>query len=77
MIWINTLWQFLKYEENYICDYCGKSYTISESLKYHIKTVYAGQWNHECDSCGKLFTQSGYLKKHINNVHDSPFERLS
>ena len=51
------------------CDYCGKSFTQSGTLKTHIKTLHEGQKNHKCDSCGKSFTQSGNLNKHIKTLH--------
>ena len=49
---------------------CGKYFTESGSLKYHIKAIHEGQRNYKCHSCGKSFTQSGNLKKHIKRVHE-------
>ena len=47
-----------------------KSYTASESLKNHIKTIHEGHRNHKCDTCGKYFTELGSLMMHIKTIHE-------
>jgi len=32
-------------QRNYRCDYCGKSFTGSQYLEKHIKTIHEIQWN--------------------------------
>ena len=56
--------------DNWKCDHCGKTFTQSGHLKYHIRVVHEGQRDHKCDICGKSFTTPGKLKQHIKTVHE-------
>ena len=66
------------------CDSCAKSFTQSNNLTRHIKTIHEGHKDYKCDSCGKsfaqpgvecdscvkAFTEAGSLTRHIKTVHE-------
>ena len=56
--------------KNFTCDRCEKSFSLSQSLKAHIKYYHEsnGEQN-TCDLCNKNFTLPGTLKAHIQEVH--------
>ena len=52
------------------CNHCGKSYSTTETMKLHIKTVHKGLKLFSCTSCDKKYTQSHNLASHIKIVHE-------
>uniref|UniRef100_A0AAZ1Y3T8 C2H2-type domain-containing protein n=1 Tax=Oreochromis aureus TaxID=47969 RepID=A0AAZ1Y3T8_OREAU len=46
-----------------LCDLCGKSFTLAQSLKKH-QVIHSGVKPYSCDLCGKSFTLAGNLKTH-------------
>ena len=52
------------------CRYCQKTFTITQSLKQHIRTVHEGQKDFICGQCSKSFTTSKNLKQHMIVVHE-------
>ena len=50
------------------CDSCAKSFTQSNNLTRHIKTIHKGHKDYKCDSCGKSFAQPGVLRRHTITV---------
>ena len=52
------------------CDSCAKSFTQSNNLTRHIKTIHEGHKDYKCDSCGKSFAQPGVLRRHTITVHE-------
>ena len=59
-----------KGQVKYKCELCAKSFTKSNFLKRHIRTLHEGQRNYKCNSCGKSFTWSGDLNKHMKTLHE-------
>ena len=66
----NFVWDALcEGQKYYKCDNCGKSFTLSSSLKQHIKSVHEGRKDHKCAYCEKSFARSTYLRNHIKVFH--------
>ena len=53
---------------NFQCQFCTKSYTSSESLKMHIKSVHEDFKEQKCDICDKKFASFLKLRRH-NKTH--------
>ena len=52
------------------CDFCSKCFTISTSLKNHIRYVHEGKKKYKCNCCEKRFATYVHLKRHINEDHN-------
>ncbi|XP_058828826.1 uncharacterized protein LOC131688528 [Topomyia yanbarensis] len=50
-------------ERNYECNYCGKLFTRSNTLSYHLK-VHTDERPYKCGSCDKAFREQYRLTKH-------------
>ncbi|XP_053690074.1 uncharacterized protein LOC128738749 [Sabethes cyaneus] len=50
-------------ERNYECNYCGKLFTRSNTLSYHLK-VHNDEKPYKCGSCDKAFREQYRLTKH-------------
>ena len=60
-----------KGQVKYKCELCAKSFTKSNFLKRHIRTLHEGQRNYKCNSCENIFTSTGGLKYHIKQIHEN------
>lgn len=54
--------------------FCGKSFSLRETLKTHIRNVHKGERKYSCPNCHKRFGQAVRLRDHINNNHGSKQE---
>ncbi|XP_058125736.1 lateral signaling target protein 2 homolog isoform X1 [Anopheles ziemanni] len=54
----------LETDRNYQCTYCGKLFTRSNTLSYHLK-VHTGERPFKCKHCSKAFREQYRLMKHI------------
>jgi Zinc finger, C2H2 type len=60
-------------EKNFSC-FCGKAFSLKETLKTHIKNVHKGERKFACSLCSKRFGQAVRLRDHFNNYHGSKQE---
>uniref|UniRef100_A0A2M4BCG7 Putative chorion transcription factor cf2 n=1 Tax=Anopheles marajoara TaxID=58244 RepID=A0A2M4BCG7_9DIPT len=51
-------------DRNYECNYCGKLFTRSNTLSYHVK-VHTGERPFKCKYCSKAFREHYRLTKHM------------
>uniref|UniRef100_A0A182S938 C2H2-type domain-containing protein n=1 Tax=Anopheles maculatus TaxID=74869 RepID=A0A182S938_9DIPT len=51
-------------DRNYECTYCGKLFTRSNTLAYHLK-VHTGERPFKCKHCAKAFREQYRLMKHL------------
>ncbi|XP_035786399.1 uncharacterized protein LOC118463712 [Anopheles albimanus] len=51
-------------DRNYECNYCGKLFTRSNTLSYHVK-VHTGERPFKCKHCSKAFREHYRLTKHM------------
>uniref|UniRef100_A0A2M4A425 Putative chorion transcription factor cf2 n=1 Tax=Anopheles triannulatus TaxID=58253 RepID=A0A2M4A425_9DIPT len=51
-------------DRNYECSYCGKLFTRSNTLSYHLK-VHTGERPFKCKHCSKAFREHYRLTKHM------------
>lgn len=49
--------------------FCGKSFSLRETLKTHVRNVHKGERRFSCSQCSKRFGQAIRLRDHINNAH--------
>lgn len=64
-----------KTEEKYFtCHLCGKQFSHSTGLSYHLKHVHEGIKEHECDICGRKFALKAAREDH-RRIHtgERPF----
>lgn len=54
----------LETDRNYQCTYCGKLFTRSNTLSYHLK-VHTGERPFKCKHCSKAFREQYRLMKHL------------
>ncbi|XP_053674539.1 uncharacterized protein LOC128724843 [Anopheles nili] len=54
----------LETDRNYECTYCGKLFTRSNTLSYHLK-VHTGERPFKCKHCSKAFREQYRLMKHL------------
>ena len=52
------------------CASCGKVFTLTNTLRQHIKTIHEGHRDYKCNSYGKSFSQAGHLKRHIKSIQE-------
>jgi hypothetical protein len=50
---------------NFICDTCGKDFTLKRGLQYHIEKNVCREKNHICTYCGSNFTSKTNMYRHI------------
>ena len=60
-----------KFQSDYACSSCGKSFPRASNLKRHNHTVHEGHKDYKCVDCDKSFTEGSKLKKHIERVHEN------
>ena len=51
------------------CEYCGREFGDSSTLRRHIGTVHLGKRRFRCGECKKLFGQKGSLLMHLRHIH--------
>jgi hypothetical protein len=51
------------------CDDCGATFSRSDHLKRHIKSVHIGVKSHVCPACHRSFARSDDLHRHVRLVH--------
>lgn len=54
--------------KNHSC-FCGKAFSLKETLKTHIRNVHKGERKFVCKLCPKRFGQAVRLRDHFNNYH--------
>lgn len=62
-------------EPDFVCDLCGKNFVRRFSLKLHIRSVHATNFDFVCDKCpNKKFKTERYLQIHTRAQHsDNPY----
>uniref|UniRef100_A0A1Q3F3X9 C2H2-type domain-containing protein n=1 Tax=Culex tarsalis TaxID=7177 RepID=A0A1Q3F3X9_CULTA len=56
-------------EKNYVCQICGKGFTMPWYLTQHSIT-HSGEFPHKCQYCGKKFNNKWSMKTHEKNIHE-------
>lgn len=51
-------------EKPFTCHICGKQFSHTGGLYYHLKHVHAGIKNHSCDICGRSFALKAAMEDH-------------
>lgn len=51
-------------EKPFTCHICGKQFSHTGGLYYHLKHVHAGIKNHRCDICGRSFALKAAMEDH-------------
>lgn len=62
----------IRYDENldtFICDPCGKSYTVIKHALRHVEQVHYKILKHKCHLCDAAFGDSFKLRCHVDSIH--------
>ena len=60
------------FDARYECEVCGRKFTATSSLKFHLRTVHSADApTFECEVCCKKFTKKGHLSEHLRTVHSA------
>ena len=76
---IHNLFNHKEKPRNFICDFCGNSFTLDEELKTHISTEHSTtkiksefekvKKEYKCEFCFQLFKQKKKFKIHVKSTH--------
>ncbi|XP_055595186.1 zinc finger protein 37-like [Uranotaenia lowii] len=62
-----------KAEKKYICQVCGKAFTMAWYLTQH-SIIHSEKFPYKCNYCGKEFKFKASMKTHEKNVHEKKME---
>ena len=60
----------MNHHQDRTCEYCGKEYSSTSSLKYHIDTIHLNSRKVICTFCYERYASEANLRTHIDNVHN-------
>ncbi|XP_058835347.1 zinc finger protein 184-like [Topomyia yanbarensis] len=58
-----------KAEKDFICNVCGKGFTLQRYLTQH-SIIHSGEFPHKCSYCGKKFNNKWGMRTHEKNIHE-------
>ena len=57
-------------KKGFTCEFCGKTFTVKNTLQDHIKSIHDGVLEYKCDKCGREFGCRRNLVVHMKGVHE-------
>ena len=60
-----------KYDKNYKCSLCNKTYGQNKDLKNHVEGVHLKTRSFQCEVCEETFNFKASLRKHVIRTHST------